>query len=238
MYDLKPFELSVITDTVAVENSCRQNDLSVVLLADKQTQKETSKPLNQQDNTPNGKKQNNNKSKKKGFSNKNSSNSSQSNTSDFNKRLDSLEKLMNKLQSTLKISSVNVTDTPPINENPVSDSDAFMINCYPSLADRTTENNIIYLNSGSGRTVVKDLSLLVNPVRVNKKINTFSLPVTVKYEGTMISKGIHIHPVYSVPNGPVNLLSVLQICDHRLKILTKSNMILVKQQEKILEVFH
>ncbi|MBW0481584.1 hypothetical protein O181_021299 [Austropuccinia psidii MF-1] len=238
MYDLKPFELSVITDRVAVEHSCRQNDLSVVLLADKQTQKETSKPLNQQDNTPNGKKQNNNKSKKKGFANKNSSNSSQSNTSDFNKRLDSLEKLMNKLQSTLKISSVNVTDTPPINENPISDSDAFMINCYHSLAGKTTENNIIYLDSGVGRTVVKDLSLLANPVRVNKKINTLSLPVTVKYEGTMIFKGIHIHPVYYVPNGPVNLLSVSQLCDHGLKVSRKSNMILVKQQDKILAVFH
>ncbi|MBW0512082.1 hypothetical protein O181_051797 [Austropuccinia psidii MF-1] len=214
MYDLKPFDLSVITDRVAVEHSRRQNDLSIVLLEDKQKQKETSKPVNQQDSTPNGKKQNNNKSKKKGFVNKNSSNSSQSNTSDFNERLDSLEKLMTKLQSTLKISSVNVTDTPPINETPASDSDAFMIKCYHSPAEKTKENNIIYLDSGAGRTVVKDLSLLVNPVRVNKKINTFSLPVTVKYEGTLIFKGIHIHPVYYVPNRPVSLLSVSQLCDH------------------------
>ncbi|MBW0499749.1 hypothetical protein O181_039464 [Austropuccinia psidii MF-1] len=137
MYDIKPFELSVITDRVAFEHSRRQNDLSIAVLADKQKQKETSKPINQQDNTSSGKKEDNNKSKKKGFVNKNSSNSSQSNTSDLNKRLESLEKLMNKLQSTLKISSVNVIDTPLINETPESDSDVFMINCYHSVAEET-----------------------------------------------------------------------------------------------------
>ncbi|MBW0565209.1 hypothetical protein O181_104924 [Austropuccinia psidii MF-1] len=173
MYDLQPFELSVITDRVAFEHSCRQNDLSIVLSADKQKQKKTSKPINQQDDTSNGKKQNNNKSKKEGVINRNYSNSSQSNTSDANKRLDSLEKLMNKLQSTLKFSSVNVTDTPPINQTPASDSDAFMINCYHSLAEKTKENDIISLESGAEKTVVKDLSLLVNPVRVNKKNQCF-----------------------------------------------------------------
>ncbi|MBW0535557.1 hypothetical protein O181_075272 [Austropuccinia psidii MF-1] len=129
---------------------------------------------------------------------------------------------MDKLQSTLKISSIRVPDTPLTNETPASDSDTFMINCYHSLGEQTQEHNPIYLDSGAGRTV----------------INTFSLPVTVTHEGTLVFKGIHIHPVYYVPKGPVNLLSVSQLCDHGLKISTKSNMILVKQQEKVVEVFH
>ncbi|MBW0472164.1 hypothetical protein O181_011879 [Austropuccinia psidii MF-1] len=112
---------------------------------------------------------------------KNSNNALQSNTLDSNKRLENLERLMDKLQSTLKISSVNVADTPLANDMPASDSDNFMISCYHSLGEQTQGNNSIYLDSGAGRTVVKDLSLLTNPVKVNKKINTFSLPVTVTH---------------------------------------------------------
>ncbi|MBW0524630.1 hypothetical protein O181_064345 [Austropuccinia psidii MF-1] len=237
MYDLKPFELNAITDRVAVEHSRRQNDTSLILLADKNKQKEPLKQTNQQDNATSGQRRNTNRSKKKGFLNKKPSNPPQSLESDSNKRLENLEKLMNKLQSTLKISSVNVTDTPNSNDHLASDSDAFMIDYCHSLV-KPTQSNIIYLDSGAGRTVVKDLSLLQNPVRVNKQINTFSLPVTIKYEGTLIFKGIHIHPVYYVPDGPVNLLSVSQLCDHGLKISTKSNMMLVKQHNKIVAIFH
>ncbi|MBW0535556.1 hypothetical protein O181_075271 [Austropuccinia psidii MF-1] len=86
MYDLKPFELNAITDRVAVEHARRQNDTSVVLLADKHKQKEPSHKTTQKDENPNGHKRNNNKSKKKVF-NKNSQNSSQCNTADPNKRL-------------------------------------------------------------------------------------------------------------------------------------------------------
>ncbi|MBW0548458.1 hypothetical protein O181_088173 [Austropuccinia psidii MF-1] len=207
------------------------------LSADKNKQKEPLKQTNQKDNTPSGQRQNNNKSKKKGFSNKKPSNSPQYFESDSNKRLENLEKLMNKLQSTLKISSVNVTDTPNSNDPLASESDSFMIYSCHSLAKPTQSNIIIYIDSGSGRTVVKDLSLLQNPVRVNKQINTFFTPVTVKYEGTLIFKGIHIHPVYYVPDRPVNLLSLSQLCHHGLKISTKSNMMLVKQHNKIAEIY-
>ncbi|MBW0534730.1 hypothetical protein O181_074445 [Austropuccinia psidii MF-1] len=180
MYDLKPFELNTITDRVAVEHSCRKNDTLLILLADKNKQKEPLKQTNKQDNETSRQTQNTNKSKKKGFSNKNPSKLPQYFESDSNKRLENLEKLMNNLQSTLNISSVNVTDTPNSNDPQASDSDAFMINCCHSLV-KPTQSNIIYLDSGAGRTAIKDLSLLENPVKVNKRINTFSLPVTFKY---------------------------------------------------------
>ncbi|MBW0501545.1 hypothetical protein O181_041260 [Austropuccinia psidii MF-1] len=49
MYDLKPFELNTMTNRVAVENSHRQNDTSIILLEDKNKQKEPLKQTNQQD---------------------------------------------------------------------------------------------------------------------------------------------------------------------------------------------
>ncbi|MBW0474504.1 hypothetical protein O181_014219 [Austropuccinia psidii MF-1] len=79
MYDLKFFELNTITDRVAVEQSRRQNDTSIIPLADKNKQKEPLKKTNQQDNAMSVQIQNSNKSKKKVSSNKNPSNSPQSN---------------------------------------------------------------------------------------------------------------------------------------------------------------
>ncbi|MBW0488444.1 hypothetical protein O181_028159 [Austropuccinia psidii MF-1] len=145
---------------------------------------------------------------------------------------------MDKLQSTLKISFVYVADSPLANYTPASDSDTFVINCYHSLWEKTQGKNSIYLDSGAGKTVVKDFSLLTNPVKVNKKMNNFSLPVTITNEGTLVFKGIHSHPVYYVPKGPVNPLSVSQLCDHGLKISTKYNLMLMEQQHKILAAFH
>ncbi|MBW0541790.1 hypothetical protein O181_081505 [Austropuccinia psidii MF-1] len=43
-------------------------------------------------------------------------------------------------------------------------------------------------------------------------------------------------PCVLLPDGPVNLLSVSQLCEHGLQISTKSNMMLVKQHNKIVAI--
>ncbi|MBW0474785.1 hypothetical protein O181_014500 [Austropuccinia psidii MF-1] len=228
MYDLKPFELSFITFLVSLEHDRRQNNTSIVLLTDKHKQKESQNQNNQKDEASKRNKQRNNKSKKNGFSNKDLNNSPQYNPLDSNQRVENLENLINGISSTLKISSLNVADTPLVNNTPASDSDVFMINCFHSLGEQTQGNNIIHLYSGSRRKVVKDLSLLIKSVRVNKKRNTFSLPATFPHYIKLVFEGIHINPVYCVPKEPVNLLSVSQLCDNGLNVFTKPNMMLVK----------
>ncbi|MBW0462626.1 hypothetical protein O181_002341 [Austropuccinia psidii MF-1] len=78
---------------------------------------------------------------------------------------------------------------------------------------------LIYLNSGAGRTIVNDLPLLDNPTPVLKHINTFSNPVKVTHQGALVFKGIKLYPVYYIPDGPVNLLSVSQLVDNGIKLL-------------------
>ncbi|MBW0496627.1 hypothetical protein O181_036342 [Austropuccinia psidii MF-1] len=214
LYDLKPFTLSAVTDRVAFEHSRRKTD-AVLLLADKDKQKQIP------NNSPNFEHQSSHrknqwKDRKKASKNKHFV------KDDPNKRLDILEKMIASLQTTITSSSMNaVTENTNVKCQP-SDSEAFVLYDLYSLGQLLVKGTI-YLHSGAGRTVVNDLSLLTNPVLVNKQINTFSQPVKVTLEGTLIFKGVHLHPVYYVPGGPVNLLSVSQLCDHGLKMITKSN---------------
>ncbi|MBW0491221.1 hypothetical protein O181_030936 [Austropuccinia psidii MF-1] len=97
---------------------------------------------------------------------------------------------------------------------------------------------LIYLDSGAGRTVVNNLKSLEDPALVTKHINTFSNPVKVTHQGTLLFKGIKLYPVYYVPNGPVNLLSISQLCDHGMKLISKNNLFLIKYNNQIVNTFH
>ncbi|MBW0516627.1 hypothetical protein O181_056342 [Austropuccinia psidii MF-1] len=129
------------------------------------------------------------------------------------------------------------TSTQDQNTNKSSDPDAFIFDEVNALIGKNNQE-LIYLDSGAGRTVVNNLELLENPVPVTKHINTFSNPVKVTHQGTLLFKGINLYPVYYVPNGPVNLLSVSQLCDHRLKLISKSNLFLIKYNNRIVDTFH
>ncbi|MBW0464999.1 hypothetical protein O181_004714 [Austropuccinia psidii MF-1] len=234
LYEIKPFNLNSITDCVAVEHPRRQSDSTIILMADKSKQKDNNKNYNQNENSNNNWKSNQGKDKKNNrFQNKNQS----SNNQDSIKRLENLERMMSKIHATLKISSINIAEESQETVVQQSDSDAFICK-YINSVGKKKNKGFIYLDSGAGQKVVNDLSLLTNPVKVKKHINTFSSPVQVTHEGSMNFKGVSLHPVFYVPNGPVNLLSVSQLCDHGLKVSTKSNMMLVKQHDKIIATFH
>ncbi|MBW0539745.1 hypothetical protein O181_079460 [Austropuccinia psidii MF-1] len=83
---------------------------------------------------------------------------------------------------------------------------------------------LIYLDSGAGRTVVNGLTLLDTPTPVLKHINTFSNPVKVTHQGTLVFKSVKLYPFYYGPDGPVNLLFVSQLVAHGMKLVPKSNM--------------
>ncbi|MBW0576745.1 hypothetical protein O181_116460 [Austropuccinia psidii MF-1] len=226
IYDLKPFYLNTITDRVAVEHTRRQSEGATILMAAKSKKEGTKEPQGQE-NQPKGHKFKENKEKKPRFQYK----VQHSNSNDAIKRIENLEKMMEKIHLTLKISSLNMADSQKPETENQSNLDAFMVEYVHSIGTKNNKEGIIYLDSGAGQTVVNSLSLLSNPVRVDKQMNTFSSPVKITHKGTFNFKGVNLHPVFYVPNGPVSLLSVSQLCDHGLKISTKSNMMLIKQQD-------
>ncbi|MBW0488905.1 hypothetical protein O181_028620 [Austropuccinia psidii MF-1] len=233
LYDIRPFNINSVTDRVALEHSRRQSAYDHhALLFDKNKQDESSKakPKNPAEA---GRKKKGFKDKRKGRTNNQNSN----NDNDTNKRIERIEKLLERLQASNNISSVNVTSEPkePTRQN-TSDSEAFILDEVNAMIPKQN-HGVIYLDSGAGRTVVNDRTLLTDPTPVNKQINTFSTPVKVTHQGTLNFKGIKLYPVYYVSNGPANLLSVAQLCDHELKLTMKSNLFIVKYKNRIIDVF-
>ncbi|MBW0554891.1 hypothetical protein O181_094606 [Austropuccinia psidii MF-1] len=81
-------------------------------------------------------------------------------------------------------------------------------------AETTTRAQIMRMKPKNGlkksSKCWKDFKQLIisHPTPVKKQIHPFSTPVKVTHQGTLDFKGIKLYPVYYVPNGPVNLLSV------------------------------
>ncbi|MBW0585760.1 hypothetical protein O181_125475 [Austropuccinia psidii MF-1] len=233
LYDTKPFELSTITDRVLIEHTRRESSHDQALLFDKNKQPESEKNKGK-NKSEGGRKKTVFKDRKKGKSNNQGTAKNPTQEQDINKRFERLEQLQTNTHSI----SVNAASESrePIKPS-WSDSDEFI---FDEVNAMIGENNqgLIYLNSGAGRTVVNDLRLLANPTPVSKQINTISNPVKVTHQGTLIFEGIKLYPVFYLPNGPVNLLSVSQLCDRGMKLVSKNNLFLVKHNNCIVDTFH
>ncbi|MBW0514369.1 hypothetical protein O181_054084 [Austropuccinia psidii MF-1] len=214
LYDTKPFNLDTIRDRVAIEHSCRQSTHQHALLFDKNKQAESSKTK--------VKSQSENNSKKKKVKNNNqplSSNTQQG--EDTSKRLDKIEQLLERLQNSGNLPSLNAaSDSKELSQPLGSDSEAFIFEEVNAMMGHQRQD-LIYLDSGAERTIVNNLLLLEDPTPVKKQINTFSTLVKVAHQGTLLLNGVRLYPVYYVPNGPANLLSVSQICDQGNLFATK-----------------
>ncbi|MBW0560128.1 hypothetical protein O181_099843 [Austropuccinia psidii MF-1] len=214
LYDTKPFELSAITD-----------------------RPESSK--SKENNKPDGPR------KKPGFKDKNKGKSNnqggeKNSTQDQNtkKRFERIEQLLEKLPSNVHSTSViAASESRELNRPSGSDSNAFIFDEVNAFIGKNHQE-LIYLDSGAGRTVVNNSNFLKDPVPVTKHINTFSNPVKVTHQGTLLFKGIKLYLVYYVPNGPVNLLSISQLCDHGMKLISKNNLFLIKYNNRIVDTFH
>ncbi|MBW0555045.1 hypothetical protein O181_094760 [Austropuccinia psidii MF-1] len=226
LYDIKPFNLNTITDRVSIEHSRRQTTYDQALLFDKNKQAEASKSK-ENNQAEGGRKKKGSKDKRKGKNNGQGTGRNTTQELDTKKRIERIEQLLEKLQSANLTSLNAASDSKELNRLPESDSEAFIFDEINAMIGKNHQR-LIYLDSGAGRTVVNDLTLLDNPTPVLKHINTFSNPVRVTHQGTLVFKGVKLYPVYYVPNGPVNLLSVSQLVDHGMKLVSKSNMFLIK----------
>ncbi|MBW0523919.1 hypothetical protein O181_063634 [Austropuccinia psidii MF-1] len=225
-YDTKPFELSTIRDRVLIEHTCRTSSHYQALLFDKNKQPESSKSK--------GKKSDGSckkpgfKDKKKGKNNNQGTLKNPTQEQDTNKRIERIEKMLEKIQVNGQSTSVNeASESRELIRPSGSESDAFVFEEVNAMIGHDLQN-LIYLDSGAGRTVVNGLKLLDNPTPVNKHINTFSNPAKVTHQGTLLFESIKLYPVYYVPNGPVNLLSVSQLCNHGMKLISKKDLFLIK----------
>ncbi|MBW0469796.1 hypothetical protein O181_009511 [Austropuccinia psidii MF-1] len=185
LYDTKAFELSTITDRVLIEHTRRESSHDQALLFDKNKQSESAKSKGK-NKSEGGHKKTGFKDRKKGKSNNQGTMKNPTQEQDTNK--------------------VNAaSESREIIRPSGSDSDAFIFDKVNAMIGKNNQG-LIYLDLGAGRTVVNDLRFLQNPTLVTKHINTFSNPVKVTNQGTLLFKGIKLYPVYYVPNGPVNLL--------------------------------
>ncbi|MBW0536610.1 hypothetical protein O181_076325 [Austropuccinia psidii MF-1] len=234
LYDIKPFELNNVLDRVAVEHCCQGPVLDLSLAVDnKQKEPEQSK------SSKKGGSQNKNRGGNRGKG-KNHTNANTKRNEESLQRLDPLEKKFSKLELNAKNSNVNVI-TEAHKEKPEdfqhSDSDAY-VTTDKVLTLGSGVPNQIYLDSGAGRSVVNNLSFLTNITQVKKQVNTYADPVRITHQGTLIFRGVHLTPVYYAPEGKVNLLSVSELLDHGLRPVFKGVAFLMKQDKKIITVFH
>ncbi|MBW0548151.1 hypothetical protein O181_087866, partial [Austropuccinia psidii MF-1] len=226
LYNIKPFELTTVMNRVAVEHSQRGPAQEQALAVDKQKQADQSKPPTQ--GVHQGRVQGKGKTQ-----------TNPRNEEDSIRRLERLEKLFAKIdeKQNNNVNVVSESNKDPDAAPHSSDSDAFFLEDEVLNIGSGLQNQV-YLDSGAGRSVVNNLSLLANIIKVNKQVNTYSDPVSITHQGTLSFQGIDISPVYYAPKGKVNLLSVSQVIDHGLKPALKGNSFLIMQGNCIVATFN
>ncbi|MBW0535304.1 hypothetical protein O181_075019, partial [Austropuccinia psidii MF-1] len=176
LYNIKPFNLNTITDRVSIEHSRRQTTYDQALMFDKNKQAELSKSKvkNQAEGS---RKKKGPKDKRKGKNNAQGTGRNTNQEQDTKKQIDRIEQLLEKLQSATTLTSLNAAlDSKEINHPPESDSKEFIFDKVNAMIGKNHQR-LIYLDSGAGRTVVNNLTLLKNPTPVLKHINTFLNPI-------------------------------------------------------------
>ncbi|MBW0519744.1 hypothetical protein O181_059459 [Austropuccinia psidii MF-1] len=142
--------------------------------------------------------------------------------------------MLEKLQASMKPQSAHLTAESNI-KSIISDSDAFMVK--EDMIFMVNDGNKIYLDSGVGQFAVNNLRYLSNFMAINHQINTYGSTISITHEVIFMFKGIKISPVYYAPRCPVNMLSVSQLLDHKIKPVVKKDCFLLKQGKTIVADF-
>ncbi|MBW0542121.1 hypothetical protein O181_081836 [Austropuccinia psidii MF-1] len=157
-----------------------------------------------------------------------------SDRNDSDKRIENLEKMLEKLQASMKPQSAHLTTESKI-KTIISESDTLMVK--EDMIFMVNYGNKIYLDSGVGQFVVNNVRYLSNCMAINHQINTYGSTISITHQGIFMFKGIKISPVYYAPRGPVNLLSVSQLLDHKIKPVVQKDCSLLKQGQTIVADF-
>ncbi|MBW0561190.1 hypothetical protein O181_100905, partial [Austropuccinia psidii MF-1] len=242
LYDVQPFDVTTITKRVALEQSRRDNVSIEALYTNNRTQENqgSSKKHNGNNQSMSTTAQGEGDNKKRQNPEKKRREKTQNNTESVSKRLEKLEKLL--LNNSLNTSANAVTNRPSVDqkvekEHCSSDSNTYYLPSESIYAIDYQDRETLYLDTGCGRSVVDNLTLLSNVVKIRKNIKTFGSPVEITHQGTLNLFGYHIAPVSFAPKGPVNLISVSQLVDHGIKPHYKNDSFLIKQGNSIITTF-
>ncbi|MBW0531098.1 hypothetical protein O181_070813 [Austropuccinia psidii MF-1] len=222
LYDIKPFTPAAVISWVAIEHSRLQPNEQALFAGPSNKPMQKTKWDNQKQR--NRGQRSGKKHDKPGTSDKN----------DSDKRMENIEKMLEKLQASMKPQSAHLTTESNI-KTVSSDSDAFMVK--EDMIFTVNNSNKIYLYSGVGKSVVNNLRYLSNCIAINHQINTYGNTVPITHQGTLMFKGIKISPAFYAPKGPVNLLLVSQLLDHNIKPVVKKDCFLLKQGQTIVAAF-
>ncbi|MBW0470062.1 hypothetical protein O181_009777 [Austropuccinia psidii MF-1] len=133
------------------------------------------------------------KEKKKGKNNSKGTGRGPTQEQDTKKPIERIDKLLEQLQSSTNLTSLNAaSESKELNCPSETDSEAFIFDKVNAMIGKNHQR-LIYLDSGAGRTIVNDLTLLDNPTPVLKHINTFLNPVKVSHQGTLVFKGVKLY---------------------------------------------
>ncbi|MBW0533516.1 hypothetical protein O181_073231 [Austropuccinia psidii MF-1] len=159
----------------------------------------------------------------------------------LSQQMERLEKLIlsNHLTMPKRDQPSHVVSSPEETIDPQdnSESDTYYLCIKRFITDHQDRSQKIYLDSGCGRSVINNLSLLKDPKPQNMSVKTFGNNVQITHHGSLNFFGFNIFPVSYAPQGPVNLISVSQLIDHRLKPIYKNNVFLIKCSNSIVATF-
>ncbi|MBW0572553.1 hypothetical protein O181_112268 [Austropuccinia psidii MF-1] len=191
LYDIKPFELSLIMNWVEVKHCCCGTHQEEALALDKKDKTNDSRPASCGNHWTRGRGTSRGQGKGKSTPQPRREENSSGN-------LENLEKLYARLETKSKDNNVNFVAEArkgPIGDLQHSDSKAYVME-YEVLTLGSGALDKIYLDSGAGRSVLNSLSSLTNIIKVKKSVNTYSKPVKITHQGALVFCGIHISAVY------------------------------------------
>ncbi|MBW0500630.1 hypothetical protein O181_040345 [Austropuccinia psidii MF-1] len=156
----------------------------------------------------------------------------------MNSRLERLEKLMiSNLNLQKNSANVVLSSEPTLTQPENLDSNSYFLPTEFCFSLSNLDRTLLLLDSGCGRSVVNNLSLLINPKPCKQSVNTFGNSVEITHTGTFNFFGFHIYPISYAPSGPVNLISVSQLIDHGLRPHYKNDVFLIKRGDSIITTF-
>ncbi|MBW0475982.1 hypothetical protein O181_015697 [Austropuccinia psidii MF-1] len=173
LYDIQPFDVTTITKRVALEQS-RWDSVSIeALYTNNRTpvNQGSSKKINENHKSMTSTAQNNDDNKKRQNHRRKRREKTGNHTERMSKHLKNLEKLL--LNNSLNTWANTVTTTPSADkkaekEHCSSDSNAYYLPLETILATDYQDRKTLYLDTGCGCSVVNNLALLSNIIKVRK----------------------------------------------------------------------
>ncbi|MBW0578854.1 hypothetical protein O181_118569 [Austropuccinia psidii MF-1] len=144
------------------------------------------------------------------------------NNDDINKRFKKIEsniQLLLKLYNRNMINKVEEDSQSSVSDNNVDVPNGLLTvgnDEYLNVVSNFKQTKILLLDSGASKSMVCNYKPLINPKLVKMSLKKFSGRTNLTHKGNIKLGNIIIYTVLFEPDGGTNLISVLQLEDHRI----------------------